>query len=184
MARMTTRTLLVEESCRILRQGIDLVAALDDELYKKPQEPVTTSGIGGHIRHCIDHVQCLLAGLAQGRVDYDRRERDPRVESDRRHAIRGLRRAIDGLAAIDAARDYGALAIKTDAPEDAPASWTSSSLERELQSLISHTVHHFALIAFLVRLNGVETAEGFGVARSTLTYWKERSASQAGHARP
>lgn len=174
---MSIRTLLATESSRILRQGIDLIESLDDELYAKSQEPVAASGIGGHIRHCIDHVQCFLDGLDEGRIDYDKRQRDLRVESDRSYAAARMRKAADGLdALVNAERDFGTLTIKMDVPEGAEPFYSSSSIERELQSLISHTVHHFALIAFLVRLNGETTREDFGVALSTLAYWKEQSA--------
>lgn len=172
---MTTRTLLVAESRRVLRQGIDLIESLDDDLYARSQEPVAASGIGGHIRHCIDHVQCLLDGLGDGRVDYDGRKRDERVETDRAYAARRLHEVLDALAELEG-RDFGELDVKMDVPEGERPFWTRSSLERELQSMISHTVHHFALIGFLVRLNGAATTEDFGVALSTLAYWKEQRA--------
>jgi hypothetical protein len=175
---MSTRNLLAAESGRILRQGVDLIETLDDELYKKSQQPVAASGIGGHIRHCIDHVRSLLDGLTAGRIDYDSRQRDLLVEQDRGYAIVKMREVIAGLDELrdEPNKDYGSLDIKMDVPDGAESFWTTSSIERELQSMISHTVHHFALIAFLVRLNGATTTEDFGVARSTLDYWKERSA--------
>lgn len=182
---MSTRTLLLSESRRVLRQGVDLIESLDDELYARSGQPVAASGIGGHIRHCIDHVQCLLVGLDRGRIDYDGRQRDLRVETDRGYAVLRLREAVAALDALSRApaRDYGELQVKMDVPEGAAAFWTSSSFERELQSMVSHTVHHFALIAFLARLGGASTTGDFGVARSTLAYWKEQNAA-AGRATP
>lgn len=182
---MSTRTLLVAESARVLRQGIELVESLDDDLYARSQEPVASSGIGGHIRHCVDHVQCFLDGLVEGRIDYDARQRDLRVETDRAYAARRMGAAVTGLEALRASPRPGEadLRVKMDVPDGAEAFWTASSIERELQSLISHTVHHFALIAFLVRLNGCATTDDFGVALSTLAYWKEQQAP-AGRARP
>ena len=53
--------------------------------------------------------------------------------------------------------------------DDAP--WADSSVERELQVLLSHTVHHYALIAVALRLHGHPVDEEFGVAPSTLRYW-------------
>ncbi len=63
------------------------------------------------------------------------------------------------------------LRIKVDAADE--SSWATSSVERELQFLRSHTVHHFALIAVILRLSGLEPGEEFGVAPSTLRYRKE-----------
>ena len=51
--------------------------------------------------------------------------------------------------------------------------WSRSSIARELQSLLSHTVHHYAFIAVALRLQGVEPASDFGVAPSTLEYWRQ-----------
>jgi hypothetical protein len=43
----------------------------------------------------------------------------------------------------------------------------------------SHTIHHFALIAYKLQTLGIEVEEGFGVAPSTLKYWKEEKAKAA-----
>jgi uncharacterized damage-inducible protein DinB len=48
---------------------------------------------------------------------------------------------------------------------------------RELQFLASHTLHHYALIAALLRLQGVEPGEEFGVAPGTLEH-RRRLAGQ------
>jgi hypothetical protein len=51
--------------------------------------------------------------------------------------------------------------------------WTHSSARRELQFLLSHTVHHYALIAMICRQYGVGVEEDFGVAPSTLKYRRQ-----------
>jgi uncharacterized damage-inducible protein DinB len=45
--------------------------------------------------------------------------------------------------------------------------FAASTPDRELQFLASHTVHHFALVALLLRLAGVSVPDGFGVATAT-----------------
>jgi hypothetical protein len=60
--------------------------------------------------------------------------------------------------------------------EDAAAvcePFMESSIDRELQVLSSHTIHHFALIAMTLRLHGVEMPPDFGMAPSTLRYQAE-----------
>ena len=49
-----------------------------------------------------------------------------------------------------------------------PAVWSRSSLLRELQFALSHTVHHYAIIARQLRERGAEPGADFGVAPSTL----------------
>ena len=47
---------------------------------------------------------------------------------------------------------------------------------RELQFLVSHTIHHYALIGVLLAAEGFDVSlefPEFGVAPSTLTHWKE-----------
>ena len=41
----------------------------------------TTGGIGGHVRHCLDHVSALLASTRTGLCAYDRRQRGTDVET-------------------------------------------------------------------------------------------------------
>ena len=53
----------------------------------------------------------------------------------------------------------------------------ASTLSRELQFLVSHTVHHDALIAAAARALGVATEPDFGIAPSTLKANASRQAS-------
>ena len=50
--------------------------------------------------------------------------------------------------------------------------WAGSTVERELRSLVSRTVHHFALIAILARAQGRTTADGFRGARARCCAWQ------------
>ena len=47
---------------------------------------------------------------------------------------------------------------------------TASSIGRELGFLLSHTIHHCALIAVMMRLRGLATPPGFGVAPATMRH--------------
>ena len=55
------------------------------------------------------------------------------------------------------------LSVKQDSPY-----WGASSLSRELQFLLSHLVHHQALVAVMLRVYGFVPTEEFGVAPATL----------------
>ena len=54
--------------------------------------------------------------------------------------------------------------------EDGVPDWRPSSVGRELQFLVSHTVHHYALIRLLLEDHGIYAGEEFGVAPSTLAH--------------
>jgi hypothetical protein len=121
----------------------------------------------------VEHYQSLLAGLPAGAIDYDARKRDREIETVRTHALGvlgGLIGALEGMA-----RGDRSLRVKQDSdPDDAAgALWSTSSFVRELQYLQAHTIHHFALIAILVRLQDKEVPAEFGVAPSTLKYQRQ-----------
>ena len=95
------------------------------------------------------------------------------MERVRESGIERLERLIGELEGLRGRGMEPSLRIKVDAADE--SSWGTSSVERELQFLRSHTVHHFALIAVILRLSGVEPDEQFGVAPSTLRYREENS---------
>lgn len=167
--------LILEQNLHFLRQGLALLDALDAETYAAAHGG--RASIGAHLRHCTDFYNSFLRGLESGRVDYDARRRDAAVETDRGAAARALADIAERLAAL-APADFGrVLEVKTDLPDDGPFAWSRSTLARELLFLTSHTVHHFALIALLMRQRGLDPGDDFGVAPSTLAY---RSALTAG----
>jgi len=178
---MSTRTILIEDNVRLLVQGRVLLQTLDAERYTQPEPAVASSGIGNHVRHVLDFYDRFFASLETGRLDYDARERDERIESDPAFAAATIDRLIEGLQGIESL-ELAKLHVKSDAPADVRGSdvpWSRSSIERELQFLMSHTVHHYALIGAIMRLGGREPEHGFGVAPSTLRYWDETGTHQS-----
>lgn len=164
--------IFAEDNIRFLKQGLDLIQGLSDDAYTRSSHPEYTSGVGGHLRHCLDHYTNFLAGLPRGRIDYDARQRDERIETDRAYATRVIQNLIRGLAEVQERDADRAVTIKMDGGDESDASlwWSHSSAVRELQFLVSHTVHHYALIALILRSNGLAPAADFGVAPSTLRY--------------
>jgi uncharacterized damage-inducible protein DinB len=165
-----------------LKQGMDLLQSIPDALYVKTRPPEFPSGIGAHIRHNLDHVINFVNGWREGSVDYDLRLREKDVETSRAAAldrIQWLIRQLEKIADGDEARS---LMVKMDegGEEDETRNWSQSTVKRELQFLLSHTVHHYALIAVLLRLEGVEPVDGFGVAPSTLRFQQNTLPAAAG----
>ncbi len=164
---------LIAANLAVLGQGAQLLARLDDAAYVRVIAPLFDYGIGSHLRHCLDSYASFLQGLESGLIDYDRRARDVRIERDRQYAqsrIAETMAAMQGLQA-DSMPDLSATVLQ--ARQDSPH-WAVTSLERELQFLLSHTVHHYALVALMLRAQGVEPGKEFGVAPSTLEYWRQK----------
>lgn len=166
---------LTAQNIEFLRQGRRLIETLSDEVYREGVPPLGKSGVGGHFRHSLDFYSCFVAGLPGGRVDYDLRDRDSTLETDRSEALRTIDSVIETLESLaDHSPDHP-LEVSVDCPAEDPREpfWSRSSLLRELQMLSGHTVHHFALIAVLLRARGIEPEAGFGIAPSTLSFERQ-----------
>ncbi len=171
MSRMS----LEERAARcaaLLEQGAKLAAELTPEAFVWRPGDLAGGGVGAQLRHCADFHACLLRDLPAGVVDYDRRVRDPRLERDPLRAASQLRQL---AAAVSPAVGRGPdRRLRVRSEEADAAGWVDSSLARELQFLASHTVHHYALVAWLLRAQGRAVQEGLGVAPSTLAHWREQ----------
>lgn len=171
----------LDQNLDLLRQGIDLLDRIDDALYRGDGATGETSySVGPHLRHCVDAYGCLLVGLAARRVDYDERQRRGDVESLRSVAREALVAVSGALEALRDQDPHLELSVKVDAPAEATGAWSRSTLRRELQFLAGHTVHHFALIALILRRSGFEPGRDFGVAASTLRHWSAEGAAGDG----
>ena len=172
---MRTCNSLIQQNIEVLRQGLKLLSGLDDQVYPNVRHPFSNYGIGSHFRHCLDFYQSFLNGMELGWIDYDDRKRDDLIETDLRTAIEKFEAAIQRLELLSWVDGQTSVMVRLEysGNRQDPGSWSCSSVMRELQSLISHTVHHYALIALMLQLNGVEPPEEFCVAPSTLKRWRE-----------
>jgi hypothetical protein len=73
----------------VLEQGEALLTGLSDAQYAHivPQG----GSIGAHYRHSLEHFQILFAAVMDSHIDYDRRARDARLESERVAALKATR---------------------------------------------------------------------------------------------
>jgi uncharacterized damage-inducible protein DinB len=167
----------LELNVALLNQVIDFLADLDDDLYARPVAPISAYGIGPHVRHCVDFYDNFLSGVASGLIDYDRRNRDDRIASDRRAALTKLRAIRDRLRNLPHLEQCEIL-VASERVAHPHAQPNASSVGRELIFLAGHCVHHFAIIAMLAQVHGVAPPPGFGVAPSTLKHWEETACAR------
>jgi hypothetical protein len=171
---METITLLVASNRNLLHQAAALVTRITDPDYHDSPEGWAPHRVGGHLRHILEFYGCFLEGLPHGVINYDARRRDPALETSRIAALSAIHDIDAALGSITGDRTL--LVYMEDAPM--PDSLLESTVARELQSLASHTIHHFALLGITLRLRGVRTPPDFGVAPSTLRH-REQSRSAA-----
>jgi uncharacterized damage-inducible protein DinB len=151
-----------------LHQLSDLIETLTDEEYARKPVGVVESSIGGHVRHNLDHIAALLRGLPTGRICYDHRDRDPTVERDRGAALGAVLRLERELLAFAWAEVPPLVALSALVAPDLPPVEALTSPERELAFVVSHTVHHNALIRVMVKVIGAGVPADFGYAPSTI----------------
>ena len=163
----------ISANVEVLRQGVHAVNRVGPDAYAG-RGGATGSPIGAHFRHVLDHYRCFLDGLAGGRIDYTARARDPEVESRLECGVALAEDCIRRLHALDPGFETRAVLVNAEAMtvDQSGGEWAPSSVTRELGFLLSHSIHHYALIAPLARAAGVDLGPEFGVAPSTLAFRK------------
>ncbi len=158
---------MIAANLDLLEQARVLVAQLDDRQYGSMRGHHASAG--AHLRHVIEHYQCFLAGLPVGRVDYDARRRDVTIESSTARALEVLGQLGRGFDQARSYPEHRAIDVQMRCAVDHPGdTWAGSTVGRELQFLVSHAVHHFALIRMLLEQDGVRLEPDFGLAPSTV----------------
>lgn len=168
---------LVDENIYFLRQGRCLIADMEPDNFSSLKDHSGHGSIGAHFRHCIDMYQCFFDGLPESLIDYTNRARDKSIENLCEKAERKLVEHIYRLLELreNPPADFKVnILFLTDTEDSGPVTQKiPSSILRELFTLSSHTVHHYALIAQILQANDLECPAHFGVAPSTLAYWKK-----------
>lgn len=162
---------LVEKLADEFVRAVDLIERIDESIYARTANG--TGSIGGHFRHNLDFVANLLNGISEGKIDYEVRERDILVETEKRYAVEKYIAAIRRIVSIPSDSINRGVLIRSEIKMDC---WHTSSVSRELEFVLSHTVHHHALIKEKLVSFGVEVSKNFGVAPSTLKYWEHQNA--------
>ncbi|MGQ0543387.1 MAG: hypothetical protein ACT4O9_16320 [Blastocatellia bacterium] len=167
----TTRNPLVIAVVREFESGVEVIRTLDDLVYRKAANG--TGSVGGHFRHNLDFANSFLNGISEGKIDYNKRERDVRVEEDRQYALEKVTFAAKRIESLAPELLERFVMIRSELDRNI---WHASSVSRELEFLLSHTVHHHAMIAEKLAGFGIAIEGNFGVAVSTLQYWKQKAA--------
>ena len=150
-----------------LDELMQLVLTMSPDAYCARTSCVSGS-VGEHVRHLLDHVSSLVAARPTSVLSYDHRTRGTAVEAEPSAAVREMMR-LD--AALERWSDRSldepvAVAAITSAEGHSVTGW--STLTRELAFVLSHTIHHQAIVALLLEQRGVPMPdERFGYAPTT-----------------
>ena len=165
---MHKRNQIIDDCAAVLNQASTLVMVMTDDVFTTTTPMSPRGSIGGHLRHVLDFYRNFLSGIEKGKIDYTQRERNTPIEHDRFFAVERIRNTIDQLAELGDFNLHEHLLVSGEGDD----SWSRSSIKRELDFLLSHTIHHYSLIAMILRLHEIDPGEEFGVAPSTLKHWR------------
>ena len=144
-----------------------VVESLTEAQFVDSAIPGVSGSVGGHVRHCLDHVRALERAIETGMVDYDARERNGLIEIDQTLAWSLLLSARRRVANVPASVLARPVVVRTRLHAGMSAVEVLSSLEREVSFVIAHTIHHCATIAVLAGVTPARLPERFGLAPST-----------------
>ena len=165
-----------------------ILLEIDDRDFCDKESSVIRGSIGEHIRHSLDHLRAFLSVVSckdqnsqkeqnavseKSRIFYDRRERGMKEETDRYTCLLEIKR-IQGLFGDLYSQEnaYTRLDQKVEVEHVIDAKGTtavfSSYADRELMFIYHHLLHHYAMIAFHLRLLRKNVPSSFGVAPATL----------------
>lgn len=156
----------VEEVIFKLEDSLD---KLSDGDYSIPLRILSGASIGQHVRHIIELFSCLINGYENGLVNYEKRKRDPAIESDKELANKSL-----GWICHHANKANKALLLELNYDDLSDKfMYIETNFFRELAYNLEHAVHHMALIRIGVQaISSIQLPEDFGVASSTVKYRK------------
>lgn len=141
----------------------NLLLLLNNQQYNQKVTHLGNASIGGHTRHIIELLKCVIEGYNTGKVDYINRQRNLLLETDRQVAMQELylltRQIIQPDKQMHLVTECDTLNV------------VSTSYYREIVYNAEHTVHHLALIKVALREMELNiTSDDFGMAASTIKY--------------
>jgi uncharacterized damage-inducible protein DinB len=153
-----------------LHQQIEFLESLPPGLFTAAPGSSFEGTIGAHARHCLDHVVAALDGATSGRVAYDRRERGTTIEADRDAALAALRSCVDRLERLTPEDEQRSVRAEIMLSAAGDFEVYDSTLGRELAFVLSHTIHHHALLSAMARARNIAVPERFCLAPATLAH--------------
>lgn len=159
----------------IFKQLEDSLQIISNEDYCRQIITLSDYSIGHHVRHVIEMFVLLNEGFTTGIVNYEKRKRDPILESSKHAAIASLKQIADSIRPEN--RDL-VVEIGFDKNNDLVNSIPSNYF-REIAYNLEHTIHHMALIRIGIKeVSDQPLPSDYGVASSTVRYKKVNMPSE------
>ena len=162
---------IINSTAEILDQLKVVTQQIQENDFVFPSEILNGSTLGQHVRHTLEFFICLQDSYELGVVNYDKRNRDKKIENS----------PIEATTTIEALKKFlvdtpanKKLVLEGSYTPDANSEVFSidTNFFRELIYNIEHAIHHMALLKIGIRdvASYVSIPENFGVASSTVRY--------------
>ncbi len=164
-----TGVLLVEGCINCIGQCDQLLKIISQSVYVDGSKG--GSSIGAHVRHVLDRFHSFFSGLSAASIDYDARKRDKEIEHNLEAAAFALATVARRIEQLDYMEfSVQQIRVKESVHPSSPAVEIPSTMEREMMGLITHSIHHLAIIALIAKSFGYQMGADFGKAPSTIVY--------------
>ena len=140
------------------------------DTYAYVARPATdvSGSVGAHVRHLLDHVAAFVEAGSACELCYDHRQRGTSIERDPAEALSQIYRLQLGLERMAVRRQDEPVLVRSQLDRQGRSVTSWSTLGRELTFVMSHTIHHQAIIALLLAdTEPAAVTERFGYAPST-----------------
>lgn len=162
---------MIQHDCLANIQQIkEMIRTISLGHFSFPLTSLSGATIGQHTRHIIEFYACFIAGLSDGEINYDKRQRNMELETDFSvvlNTLNEIERQIEQLS------DDGEIQLVANYTfeENHDCSF-ATSIYRELAYCLEHSIHHQALIKVgLIELSLADAVSAdFGYAPATIRY--------------
>lgn len=158
----------------IIEQIEYLAENLTNSQFTEPLPILSNASIGKHTRHIIDVFATVASGREQETISFDHRSRNTDIETDKNLAVTTIRQWAKIIHETKLEKKVILLnnfSLETDLDDI----YTETTLLRELIYAIEHAIHHLAIIKIGASQSfGLSFSPDFGVAPSTIRYYKQR----------
>lgn len=165
---------MIRSQIKILAQAKHYLNAATPTQYNEIVTPLFISSTGAHMRHILDHYKAIMIGFDKGCIDYDKRSRGGRVETDIEQALALISEIDVFLSSLTTNQLQQEIQLSTEVcVEKKQIEIVNTTLARELIFAGSHAIHHFAMIGQISKAQNLTIPEQFGIAPATATFLRD-----------
>lgn len=144
---------ILEASHFTLSQSKKLLLNIPDPVLCDKSISPYYSSIGSHVRHILDFYKCIFDGIKIGVVDLTKRERNLKVETDCDCASDYLNDILSQIHNFDFKSRTQIIVVDDLGGGKMEIEYTLESLFSQANS---HTIHHYAIINYILDRLGIE----------------------------